>query len=262
MSAKTAAPRESAPIRPPIGAGAAADAAPGAPPVIGADESNAELAALLEGQHLAVRACPIGDLRGYARNARQHSPEQIQAIARSIREFGWTVPILADAEGEVIAGHGRLAAAQGLGLKHVPVVTLAHLSPAQRRALVLADNQLPLAAFWDEALLAAELADLADLSFDLDVIGFEADTLRGLLNLDVGEEALPDLAAGEKAPFQQVTFTLHETQLQRLRQALALVTPAEMAAQERVNTNRNGNALAALVDRLLAAAGENEQRAA
>lgn len=229
---------------------------------IDADESSAEARALLEGQHLALRLRPIGELRGYERNAWQHPPEQVEGLAGSILEFGWTAPILADAEGELIAGHGRLAAALRLGLKRVPVITLPHLTPAQKRALVIADNQLPRGGYWNEALLSAELADLADMKFDLSVIGFESDALRGLLNLDVGEETLPDLATGEKAPFQQVTFTLHETQLQRLRQALALVTPAEMAAQERVNTNRNGNALAALVDRLLNGAGENEQRAA
>ena len=95
----------------------------------------------------------VSDVRGYERNARTHSTEQIDQIAASIREFGFTNPLLVDENGGIIAGHGRLAAAQRLGLDGVPCIVLAHLTDAQRRAYILADNKLALNAGWDEELL-------------------------------------------------------------------------------------------------------------
>lgn len=120
------------------------------------------------------------DLRGYERNARTHSPEQIAEIVASIRAFGFTTPILLDEQGEIIAGHGRLAAAKQAGLTEVPTITLAGLSPAQVKALRLADNQLALNAGWDLDLLAAELAELKIEDFDLDAIGFSAEFMAGV----------------------------------------------------------------------------------
>jgi ParB-like chromosome segregation protein Spo0J len=252
--AKTRARSNFEPIRAAApGAAPDADGAAAAPVIDDADPGGAARA-LLEGRHLQVALRPIGALRAYARNARTHSPEQIGQIAESMRAFGWTAPILADPHGEVIAGHGRLEAALRLGLDTVPVVTLDHLTADQRRALVLADNQLATLSDWDEAILAAELAELAEAQFDLGVIGFDDAALRDLLNLDAEELALPELPTGDRPPFQHMAFTLHETQLQRVRQALALISAPEAARWESVNTNRNANALAALCDRVLAAA--------
>ncbi len=112
-------------------------------------------------------------LKPYANNARTHSQAQIEQIARSIEEFGWTNPILVDDALGVIAGHGRLAAAKHLGLDTVPVLALRHLSPAQKRAYVLADNKLAERAGWDRELLAIELQGLIELDFDLELAGFE-----------------------------------------------------------------------------------------
>ncbi len=128
---------------------------------------------------------PIDKLLPYARNARQHSDEQIAQIAASIAEFGFVNPILTGADGVLVAGHGRLAAARKLGLPTVPVVVLDHLTPTQRRALVLADNRLAELATWDDALLRIELEALQDDGFDLDLTGFDADALAELL---AGEE--------------------------------------------------------------------------
>jgi len=97
----------------------------------------------------------------YARNPRTHSEAQIAKIAASIVEYGWTNPILVDGNNGIIAGHGRLAAARKLGLDEVPVIELAHLTPAQKRAYVIADNRLALNAGWDEEMLALELAELS-----------------------------------------------------------------------------------------------------
>jgi DNA modification methylase len=124
---------------------------------------------------------PLGELIPYARNPRTHSDAQVAQIAASVREFGWTNPVLVDGENGIIAGHGRVLAARKLGLERVPVIELAHMSEAQKRAYVLADNQLALNAGWDEALLRLELADLSELGLDLGLIGFGEGELERLL---------------------------------------------------------------------------------
>ena len=124
---------------------------------------------------------PIERLLPYIRNARTHSEAQIAQIAASIAEFGFTAPILAGSDGVIVAGHGRLAAARKLGLTTVPVVVLDHLTPTQRRALVIADNKIAENAGWDEELLRLELEALQDEGFDLDLTGFDADALAELL---------------------------------------------------------------------------------
>lgn len=115
---------------------------------------------------------PVDRLVPYERNARTHSDEQVAQIAASIVEFGFTNPILVASDAGIIAGHGRLEAAKQLGLSEVPVVVLDHLTPAQRRAYVIADNQLALISGWDDELLKAELAGLGDLEFDLTLLGW------------------------------------------------------------------------------------------
>jgi len=128
-----------------------------------------------------VEDWPITRLSAYARNARTHSAEQVAQIAASIQEFGWTNPILADGDGQIIAGHGRLLAARRLGLQEVPVIVLAHLTEDQKRALVLADNKLALNAGWDDALLARELQDLIDSGFNVDLTGFGEDEIAEII---------------------------------------------------------------------------------
>ncbi|MDR3473002.1 MAG: DNA methyltransferase, partial [Devosia sp.] len=129
----------------------------------------------------AIEHWPIDQLRAYARNPRTHDEEQVAQIAASIVEFGWTNPVLVSADGEVIAGHGRLEAAKRLGLDTVPVVILDHLTPAQRRAYVIADNKLALNAGWDDGLLAAELHALNGEGFDLSLTGFGISELDALM---------------------------------------------------------------------------------
>jgi len=139
---------------------------------------------------------PTDKLIPYARNARTHSDAQVAQIAASIAEFGFTNPILAGSDGVIVAGHGRLAAAQKLGLPTVPVVVLDHLTPTQRRALVIADNRIAENAGWDEAMLQVELAALKDEDFDLALTGFDADALADLL---AGEETIIDGNTDEDA---------------------------------------------------------------
>ena len=132
-----------------------------------------------------IEQWPTAKLVPYARNARTHSEAQVAQIAASIAEFGFTNPILAGSDGVIVAGHGRLAAAQKLGLEMVPVVVLDHLNPTQRRALVIADNRIAENAGWDDAMLRVELAALADDAFDVALTGFDADALAELM---AGEE--------------------------------------------------------------------------
>ena len=127
-----------------------------------------------------IELWPVDRLQPYKRNARTHSVEQVAQIAASIVEFGFTNPILVDSSDGIIAGHGRLSAAQELGLKTVPVVVLDHLSDRQRKAYILADNQLALNAGWDIDLLAGELPKLAKQDFELRLICFSADELADL----------------------------------------------------------------------------------
>ncbi len=148
-----------------------------------------------------IEQWPTVKLLPYARNARTHSPEQVAQIAASIAEFGFTNPILAGSDGVIVAGHGRLAAAQKLGLDIVPVVVLDHLNPNQRRALVIADNRIAENAGWDEAMLRVELAALQGDDFDLSLTGFDADALAELMAGDgsdgeggTDDDAVPEVA--------------------------------------------------------------------
>ncbi|MFN6998580.1 site-specific DNA-methyltransferase [Elioraea tepidiphila] len=131
---------------------------------------------------LQVESIPLDRVLPYAENARTHSAAQVAQIAASIAEFGFVNPVLVDAGGVLIAGHGRVMAARRLGLTTVPALRLGHLSPAQARALRLADNQIALNSGWDEALLAAEIARIRDeAAVDLDVLGFSGMELDRLL---------------------------------------------------------------------------------
>jgi ParB-like chromosome segregation protein Spo0J len=123
----------------------------------------------------------VSALVPYARNARTHSDEQVAQIAASIREWGWTVPVLMDEDGGLIAGHGRVLAARKLGLAEIPVMVAKGWSEAQKKAYVIADNKLALNAGWDLELLAVELEDLQSLDFDLMLTGFSDNELQGLL---------------------------------------------------------------------------------
>lgn len=138
----------------------------------------------------------------YARNPRTHAENQVAKIAASIVEFGWTNPILVDGDNGIIAGHGRLAAARKLDLDQVPVIELAHLTPAQKRALVIADNRLALDAGWDEELLALELHELVDVGFEVSLTGLDANELQSLLADEQAStaESQEDAAADDEVP--------------------------------------------------------------
>ena len=135
-----------------------------------------------------VERWPLDRLIPHARNARTHSEAQVAQIAGSIAEFGFVNPVLVGDDGVIVAGHGRVLAARKLGLTEAPVIVLSHLTPTQRRALMIADNQIAENAGWDDEMLAAELTALRDENVDLGLLGFDDDDLDRLL-AEAGDEA-------------------------------------------------------------------------
>lgn len=195
----------------------------------------------------AYKMVSIADLIPYARNSRTHSEAQVAKIAASIREFGFLNPIITDGAHGIIAGHGRLLAAQKLGLDAVPIIEAAHLTDAQRRAYVIADNRLALDAGWDSELLRVELGDLDGAGFDLSLTGFEVDEIKALQFDSDAETELPKLADGDREPFQQMTFTLHDEQAEEVKAAIEKARAAGPFV-DTGNENGNGNALARICE--------------
>ena len=147
----------------------------------------------------------VEDLIPYARNARTHSDEQVDKIAASIREFGFLNPVITDGDNGIVAGHGRIMAAKKLGMDEVPTVEAAHLTDAQKRAYILADNRLALDAGWDDELLRVEFTELQDAGFDLNLTGFTDDEIAALEPDPDPEEGLTDEDSVPDVPEQPVT---------------------------------------------------------
>lgn len=154
-------------------------------------------------QQAQIEQVGVDVLIPYAKNARTHSAEQVSQIASSIKEFGFTNPVLIDAGGGIIAGHGRVLAAKKLKHKTIPCLRLAHLSEAQKRAYIIADNKLALNAGWDDAMLAKELVELATEGFPHEDLGFTDEELARLLSdgadpIDVSTGSGEGEGSGEK----------------------------------------------------------------
>ncbi len=141
---------------------------------------------------MQIEQIEVSKLIPYAKNSRTHDDAQVAQIAASIKEFGWTNPILVDGDKGIIAGHGRLMAARKLGMDKVPVIELKDMTDAQKRAYVIADNKLALNAGWDNDFLTLELKDLENEGFDLSLTGFDEKELDALLNVIEGTEGLTD----------------------------------------------------------------------
>ena len=187
-----------------------------------------------------IELWPLSRLKPYANNARTHSADQVQQIAASIATYGFNNPILVDTEDGIIAGHGRLSAAQSLQLEHVPVIVLDHLTDAQRRAYILADNRLAELAQWDDDLLVGELEALGDDGIDISSLGWSPDELDQLqedleemLEMDDPED-LGDEDGEEKTAFH-FEFEVNDFEelsgrLQQLRKRWKLESDAEVFA--------------------------------
>lgn len=166
----------------------------------------------------------VEELIPYVNNPRDNT-DAIDKVASSIKNFGFKVPIVIDAQNEIITGHTRLLASKKLGLKEVPVIVAGDLTEAQVKAFRIADNKVSEYAKWDDELLKIELEELQDIDFDLELTGFEADDLEVMLNLgfDYNEDDFSDefsLPDGDKKPVQQISFTFHDRQADLILSAM------------------------------------------
>jgi ParB family chromosome partitioning protein len=198
---------------------------------------------------LEIKYKTTAELIPYVNNSRTHSETQVQQVAASIKEFGFTNPILIDESSGIIAGHGRLLAAQLLSIEEVPTICLEGLTEAQRKAYVIADNQLALNSGWDLDMLRLEVEGLQELDFNLDFLGFEADVLDKLLDIEGDLPVLPD---GDKDPFQQKTFVLHDEQVATIDNAITLARTNPLS-DTGLNENTNGNAISLICEQWLEA---------
>lgn len=182
----------------------------------------------------------VNDLIPYVNNTRTHSEEQINQIASSIKEFGFTNPVLIDAQGGVIAGHGRIMGAKKLSLTEVPTIVLSNLTEAQKKAYIIADNKIALNAGWDEDLLQLELMALEELGFDYSNLGFDFDI--DIEELD-DEDFEPNIKTGDREPIRNMTFTVSDEQHELIEEVLKLAKEYQPTDPAGINENSNGNAL-------------------
>lgn len=214
---------------------------------------------------------PVAELLAYDKNPMIHPEPQIAELAKGIQMYGFNVPLVVDEQGGIIAGHGRLQAAMRLGMKEVPTVEAAGLTPEQIRAYRIFDNKISRKSTFDVELLRLEVVDLGATGFDLEATGFSEMELDGLLSGEL-MDILPDpqqvqvsshtrtiepkinpeisLPNGEKSPFTQMTFVLTEAQAQIVHEAVKKAREEE-DFEDTGNENSNGNALAAIAQRYL-----------
>ena len=204
----------------------------------------------------SIKKVKVEDLIPYANNSRTHSDEQVLQIASSIKEFGFLNPIIVDGENGIIAGHGRVMAAKKLGIDELPCIDASHLTEAQKKAYVIADNKIALNSEWDNEILRIELNILDELDFDLELTGFSTDELDALSFDDDCEAEMPALKDGDKEPFQQKTFTLHDEQATIVDDAITLARTNPLV-DTGLNENSNGNALALICEQWLGAQNGN-----
>ena len=171
----------------------------------------------------------IDTLYAWENNARTHSDEQVEQIARSIREYGWTNPVLIDEQDQIIAGHGRVAAARRLGIHTVPCLRLEFMDAEQKRAYVIADNQLALKAGWDYDLLRLELGDLRDVGFDLTLTGFDDTDLDAIFTGTVDKEQ-----DGDPQEFTLKVWSKDEAEIVAVKKLLGVNATAAKVEAERV----------------------------
>lgn len=170
----------------------------------------------MKGNRKTLEYIRLDDIKQYERNTRTHSPAQVEQLSRAITEFGFTNPVLIDEKNELIAGHGRCAAARLLGLTEVPAIRLVGLTQAQKKALRIADNQLALNAGWDEAMLSRELAAIEAEGFDLSLTGFDLDEIEALLDLAPAPETM-HLDSDEEVDYDDITDS-HEDEILGLQE--------------------------------------------
>lgn len=203
----------------------------------------------LQTEHLKMESWPVDRLVMYARNPRKND-EQVDRMVSAIREFGFRIPVVARSDGTVVDGHLRLKAAKKLGMEEIPVVLADELSEAQVKAFRLLANRSANWADWDNELLAQEFAELKEMNFDLDLTGFGLEEVDLVVGGNVDPlENMPGLPDGDREPFQQMTFTLHDEQAEQVKAAIEAAKG--MGAFDSPNENSNGNALARVCETFL-----------
>ena len=200
---------------------------------------------------MQVQEAQVQELTQDPDNSRSHDRKNLEAIKQSLEAFGQQKPIVIDQEGKVVAGNGTLAAAQELGWKTIQAV-VTDLEGAKQTAYAIADNRTAELAAWNDEQLAKSLVSLQnDQSIDEAISGFRTDEIERMVGaFDIDTTALPELADGEKEPFQQIAFRLHDSQAEAVHEALRRAADEGMATSD-VNTNKNGNAIAAICMRFL-----------
>lgn len=208
---------------------------------------------LKEGEFPAYKKTSISDLVPYANNSRTHTPAQIEKVARSIQEFGFINPVVIDSRSNmIVAGHARIEAAKRLGMESVPCIDVQHLSKRQAQAYVIADNRLAEDAGWDESMLIEEMRDLQIGAFDLTILGFSEKQMEAFGFGEVESAGMPSLGSGDRDPYQQRTFILHDEQAQVLDDALTLAR-TDPRIDTGINENSNGNAITWICEQWLQA---------
>jgi hypothetical protein len=194
----------------------------------------------------AYETVPLSKLVPYARNAREHNAKQVAQIRASFREFGTINPCIVDGDYTLIAGHGRLLAAQEEGLAELPCVVVRGLTEAQKKAYRLADNKIAENSEWDAGMLGLEITDLQGLGVDPVLMGFDAAELADLFPPEHNEDQYGEdftLDDGDKKPFQQISLTLHDKQAELLHAAIAHVYECDEVKETFGNENKNGNGM-------------------
>jgi ParB family transcriptional regulator, chromosome partitioning protein len=188
----------------------------------------------------------ISDLKKYEKNNKKHPEKQIEKIVASIKEYGFKNPVLIDKNDVIISGHGRTLAAERIGMQEVPCIDCSDLNAKQVKALRLMDNKSAELAEWDFDNIKAELEELKLEEFDIDLTGFEMADISGVEDSEeYGTEfSLPD---GDKAPFQQMTFTLADSQAEFIKEAIRKIKEEKPIIETFGNENSNGNALYGVV---------------
>lgn len=198
--------------------------------------------------------CPkiaLNELMPYARNSRKHEEWQIAKLANLILQVGFRNPIAIKNDGTIAAGHARVLAAMKLDLPELPYIDVSDMSEDEFRLYVIADNQMTILSEWDEGMLELEIRGLQDAGIDVKLTGLDDKKLGELLR-DVGEIALPALSTEDRPNFQQMSFQLHDSQVDIVKEAMDKA--AELGSfDEQVNTNRNANALTRVCEEFLSA---------
>ena len=196
----------------------------------------------------------ISEIKPYDRNARTHSTEQVKQIMDAIKEWGFTNPLLIDEQGNLIAGHGRLEAVKQLNkvdfkdepILELPAIVVKGLSDSQKKALIIADNQIALNAGWDYEVLALELKELESVNYDLDLLAFDNvdDILGEILDNENVSEIEPKIAPAERESMATMNFLLSVEQSELIKDALKKAQRGAFDLSDENNKNKNGNALA------------------